>query len=257
MNRVIERFAALPQVRAIALAGSQATSQAGAASDYDIYIYSDGDLPVELRLTIGQEFSPNAQIVDFWGAGMEWDDPETDAHIDTVYFDVQWMEDQIERVMVRCEPSLGYSTCFLHTVCVSRPLYDPHGWLVNLQQHARQPYPDELAQRIIALNLPVLRDSFSSYRSQLAKAASRGDMVSLNHRVAAFLASIFDILFAINKTPHPGEKRLLDLAEHLCPVRPASLRADVEALLRATSVNATDVVPCADRLVDSLEILLR
>ena len=42
---------------------------------------------------------------------------------------------------------------------------------------------------------------------------------------AAFLASVFDILFALNQRPHPGEKRLLELASELCPLRPATFAA--------------------------------
>ena len=52
---------------------------------------------------------------------------------------------------------------------------------------------------------------------------ARGDLVSLNYRVAALLASTFDILFALNRLPHPGEKRLLAFATQHCPLRPAGM----------------------------------
>ncbi len=41
-------------------------------------------------------------------------------------------------------------------------------------------------------------------------AVRRDDQVSINRRVAVFLASVLDIAFALHCTWHPGEKRLLD-----------------------------------------------
>jgi len=55
-----------------------------------------------------------------------------------------------------------------------------------------------------------LRTTQSSYRHQIELAIARNDPVSVNHRVAALLASTFDIVFAATRTLHPGEKRLLD-----------------------------------------------
>lgn len=255
LGRIAERFAQMEGVQAVALAGSQANQQAGGASDFDLYIYSQQDLPVDLRRAVALEFSADAQVNDFWGPGLEWDH-SGGAHIDAVFFTTGWMTDQMDRVLVRCEPSLGYSTCFWHTVRISRPLVDPAGWLADLQARAQAPYPDLLARRIVAHNFPVLRDIFSSYRAQLVKAAQRSDLVSLNHRAAALLASVFDILFAINHQTHPGEKRLLDLVEQQCPLRPDGLREQVTGLLRATGTDTHTIGAAVDRLVDPLESLL-
>ena len=66
----------------------------------------------------------------------------------------------------------------------------------------------------------------SSYEWQIQAAFLRQDLVSLNHRVGAWLASYFDILFAANRRFHPGEKRLLTHAEKL-PSVPESMIEDV------------------------------
>jgi hypothetical protein len=79
----------------------------------------------------------------------------------------------------------------------------------------------------------------------------------VNHRTAAFLASVFDLLFALNREPHPGEKRLLALAEARCPLRPAALARDVEALLVAATVPGPELLRRADRLAEEIDELLR
>src|SRR6202008_3460934 len=97
------------------------------------------------------------------------------------------------------------------------------------------PYAEAFAKRLSATtgsrrraeeNLPVLGAIISSYEQQIQAAFLRQDLVSLNHRVAAWLSSSFDILFAANRRFHPGEKRLLALAEEL-PSVPESMIEDV------------------------------
>jgi predicted nucleotidyltransferase len=254
-RRVARRFSQLPEVEAVAIAGSQMTNTSGQASDVDVYIYPRTDIPAAARKAIASEFSDRVEIVDFWGQGVEWEDPETGIHVDTIFFTTSWMEDQIDRVLRRHEAWLGYTTAFWHTVRVSQLLFDRNGWFAALQQRAMQDYPEPLVRAIIAQNHPVLRQSASSYLRQLEKAAARGDVVSLNHRIAGLLASYFDILFAINRVPHPGEKRLLTFAETLSPKRPARLREQVEALLHAS--NGDGITEAVNNLVDSLEVLLR
>ena len=60
---------------------------------------------------------------------------------------------------------------------------------------------------------------------------ARGDAITVNHRIAALLSSFFDILFAVNRVPHPGEKRLATIAAERCPLRPTDLDLQVDALL--------------------------
>src|SRR5690606_35735048 len=106
----------------------------------------------------------------------------------------QWIEDQLDRVLIHHQASVGYSTCFWFNVLHSRPLYDPDGWYATLQHRARQPYPDALARAIVAKNHPILRTlRHSAYTHQLEHAVNRGDWVSIQHRITAILASYFDI----------------------------------------------------------------
>ena len=146
-----------------------------------------------------------------------------------------WIEEQLERVLVRHEASVGYSTCFWHNVLHSTPLFDRSGWYRDLQAAATRPYPQPLQRAIIARNHPILRQTLSSYLAQIERAMRRGDSVSIQHRVTALLASYFDVLFAVNELPHPGEKRLLQIAATHCAKTPPDMETQINALLETAA----------------------
>jgi len=80
--------------------------------------------------------------------------------------------------------------------------------------------------------------------------------VNVNHRVAAVLASYFDILFAVNRALYPGEKRLLGQASRHCPQRPARMAEQVQALL-AAAATGEGMLAALDGLIDDLDHLVR
>jgi hypothetical protein len=167
----------------------------------------------------------------------------------------KWIEEQLERVLEQHQASVGYSTCFWFNVLNSRALYDRGGWYAALQRRADQPYPEALRLAVVAKNYPILRLlRHSAYQHQLEHALERADMVSVQHRITAVLTSYFDILFAVNKELHPGEKRLIEYAARL-PKTPKHFPDDVQALI--TSVCAPEqTLPAFHRLVDGLDALL-
>ena len=244
-RRVSGLFAELPQVTAIALSGSQRgqskdPAQIDSASDIDLYVYTTTDIPLEVRLEL-MERSGGARRasmgLNFWGPGDEWFDAETGIEVDMIYFDTRWMEDQIKREVLDLQPSLGYSTCLWYTVHQSQVYYDPNGWFGGLQEICQRPYPEALRQNIIAHNYPVLREIIPSYFFQIEKAVKRGDLVSVNHRLAGLLASYFDILFAFNRELHPGEKRLVEKTAALCERLPQDFKFDLKDVLNQSGLS--------------------
>ena len=102
----------------------------------------------------------------------------------------------------------------------------------------------------------LLRGSMPAYEGQILKAGKRGDVVSLNHRTAAFLESYFDILFALNEQTHPGEKRLLQLCRRNCSVLPEHFEENVEGLLSDLFHAPRNVADDLDRIIRELEKIL-
>jgi predicted nucleotidyltransferase len=227
-NRVAAAFATLPGVVAVAMAGSRATDDADDRSDIDLYVYAGEPIATADRAAIAASFATRPEVGnDFWEPGDEWIDAQTGRHVDVMYRTPLWIEEQLERVLVRHEASLGYSTCFWHNVLHSRPLFDRSGWYRDLQATAARPYPQPLRRAIIARNHPLLRQTLSSYLAQIERAVRRGDSVSIQHRITALLASYFDVLFAVNELPHPGEKRLLELAATRCARTPTDMESQI------------------------------
>jgi predicted nucleotidyltransferase len=257
-NRVAAAFANLPEVVAVALAGSGVTGAADEQSDIDLYVYAGVPLAMADRVAIATSFATRAEVGnDFWEPGDEWIDAQTGRHVDVMYRTPVWIEEQLERVLVRHEASVGYSTCFWHNVLHSTPLFDRSGWYRELQATAVCPYPQPLRHAIIARNHPILRQTLSSYLAQIERAVRRGDSVNVQHRVMALLASYFDVLFAVNELPHPGEKRLLQLAATRCAKIPADMEPQINAFLETAACPPNlAVVGQFDALLDSLDALL-
>jgi len=260
---VAARLARCPEVSAVAIAGSQTAGLSDARSDLDLYVYGDTPIPVEVRRQIAQEFSaPGARIeidLPFWGPEDGWKDRVSGLSVELIFWSRSWIEEQIERSLGRHEAGMGYSTSLWYTVWNSQVLYDREGWFARLQQRAASPYPDALRRAIVALNYPVLRAVKSSYRQQIELAILRHDRISINHRLTALLVSYFDILFAVNRVPNPGEKRLVAQVKRLCPRQPEGWETHIEALLSGIGEawEQQRTLDHVDALLDGLDELLR
>lgn len=253
-QRIARKLSAIPEVEAVVLAGSQISGFADERSDVDLYVYGSGIVPPLMRGDVPGD-ARRAEIGNsFWEPGDEWIDGETGISVDVMFRTAPWIEDQLDRVLRRHEASVGYSTCFWYNVRNSRALFERSGWFKAIQETADQPYPEELKRAIVAKNHPILRRNMSSYLHQIELSLQRHDAVSVNHRVTAMLSSYFDIVFAVNEQPHPGEKRLVQFAQALCPKLPTAMAERVRALL--LELPDGDVNRRANAMLDGLDDLL-
>lgn len=257
-SEIANRYATLPQVVAIAVGGSRAASSFDTASDIDLYVYCNSEVPLSVRREIACRGASRCEVgLSFWEPGDLWIDAKTDTKVDVMLRDPAWIEGQIARVLDRHEASIGYSTAFWYNVSTSRVLHDPKGWFRDLQNRANGSYPEALRRNIVAKNYPILRQIITSYLHQLESAIARGDLVSVNHRIAAFLASYFDIIFAVNRVLHPGEKRLLSFALEHCRSVPAGFESGVTGFIKGGCDLDQTLLTHGHALVDGLETWLR
>jgi predicted nucleotidyltransferase len=252
-------LASLPGAEAVALGGSAAAGRADASSDFDLYVYADQEPPLARREDLARRFAATRRVGDApYEAGDEWVDDATGRRVDVTYRTPAWIEAQLDAVLVEHRASVGYSTCFWWNVRRSRPLFDRAGWFAGLQARAAVDYPEALRRAVVAKNHPMLRAGQSSFLHKIELAATRDDPVGVQHGTATLLASYFDVLFALNRQPHPGDKRLIAWAEELCPRRPAGMAAGVRGVVAASG--GTDggdgLVARVHLLIDGLDELL-
>ena len=227
---MFEELSRLPQVEAIALGGSRATGRNDAKSDYDVYIYLTGPVEETCRRTILSKYCRYMEIGNtFW----ELEDDVTlldGIDMDIIYRNLEDFARGIASVVDDCTAWNGYTTCMWHNLITSRILFDRTGRLQKLQARYQIPYPQKLKENIISRNMNLLSGMLPSFDTQIQKAENRGDLVSVNHRVTEFLASYFDILFALNEMTHPGEKRMQDICTKECTILPQYFDSNLNRL---------------------------
>ena len=230
VNRLFEELAALPAVEAIALGGSRAGESYDEKSDYDVYLYCTEPVPEAARRDILSRCCDRMEIGNqFW----EYEDNCTlknGVDIDILYRSLDAFTADVASVVEECRARNGYTTCMWHNLITCRIVYDRDGRLAAAKRRFDVPYPEALRQRIIERNMRLLHTALPAYDAQIAKAVRRGDRVSVCHRTAAFLESYFDVIFALNRRTHPGEKRLVQLCRARCPVLPERFEENLDGL---------------------------
>ena len=255
VNELFREFGMLPQVEAIALGGSRSTGRNDEKSDYDVYIYITGSIAEEDRKNILKKYCQYMEIGNsFW----ELEDDVTlkdGIDMDVIYRDMASFESMVSKVVTDCVPQNGYTTCMWHNLITSRILLDKSGKLKLLQEKFKIPYPEKLKENIISNNLKLLSGMLPSFDTQIQKAENRADFVSVNHRVTEFLASYFDIIFALNEMPHPGEKRMQSICAKECKLLPNNFDANLNRLF--DKMFREDISPVISDMVAEVRAICR
>ena len=244
LQEIAQSYSKLEQVYAVVLSGSRTSNQNDEMSDYDIYVYSDAEIPVEFRTELAKKYSDDYEIDNrYFETGDEWKLRDCNTGLDFMFRCKNWITDTVDNIYCKHMASNGYSTCFLHNIKTSQILYDKDNWFLNLQNKVNGPYPEELKNNIIKRNIMLISDKKNaSYLDQIKLAVKRNDPVSVNHRIAAFMASYFDIIFALNKVYHPGEKRMIKYAQKHCKILPEQFEENINQLFKAEDRDKTAIL---------------
>lgn len=249
VNKLFGELCALEQVEALALGGSRAGTLFDESSDYDVYLYCTKPVSDEARRDILSKYCSVMETGNhFW----EYEDNcrlNNGIDIDILYRNMDDFTSGIAQVVEQFQPHNGYTTCIWHNLLTCKIIYDQDGRLTRARERFDVPYPPQLRENILAHSWRLLHASMPAYDGQLLKAVKRGDLVSINHRTAAFLEAYFDYLFALNGQTHPGEKRLIQICRERCDVLPARFEENLEGLFR-------DLFQAPDRVGGDISAIL-
>lgn len=227
---LIKEFIKLEEVEAFVLGGSRVKGVIDEKSDYDVYVYLNKEIPSIKRKEVLEKYCKVIEIGnDFW----ELEDDCTlnsGIDIDIIYRSLDQFTSTIKSVVEDFNSSNGYTTCMWHNLINSKVIFDRNNQYTDLQKKYSIPYPEKLKENIINKNMKLLSGILPSYDLQIKKAVRRNDLVSINHRVTEFLASYFDIIFAINEVTHPGEKKLVKVCKDECKTLPEDFEKNINKL---------------------------
>ena len=169
--------------------------------------------------------------------------------IDILYRDLDSFCKGVSDVAEKFQAHNGYTTCMWHNLLNCKIICDKNGRLKKAKERFDIPYPDQLRDHIIKRNTNLLYAAMPAYSLQIKKACARNDRVSIVHRTAAFLESYFDVLFAVNRQTHPGEKRLTELCRKNCRLLPKDFEENLDRLF-------DDIAGNSDRISDDIDEII-
>ncbi len=250
INDLIEELIALDDIRIITIGGSRAKQNYDENSDYDIYLYYNKKIDLDVRKNILCKYT---KYMEFGNIYWEEEDDgvlNNGVEIELIYRDINFLNSLYNDKFINSYSSFGYSTCMLDNAINSFIVCDKDGLMSKFAENIKN-YPSNLRKNIIFNNLELLYDKMPSLGYQVIKALKRKDLVSINHRLAEFLAIYFDIIFALNNKYHPGEKRLLGELETL-KIKPSDSKIKIEKLLKIAMTDNQSAIKLLEEISNDL-----
>ena len=255
-EKLVEEFKKINEVEALALGGSRSSDYYDEKSDYDLYVYVTKLPSLEVRKRILEE---TCRYIELSNSYWELEDDCTlkdDIDIDILYRNLDDFAKNISRVVDDGVASNGYTTCLWHNLKTCKILFDRNGKLEKIKKQYDIKYPDKLKENIIKRNMSLLSGYLPSYDKQIEKALNRFDFISVNHRLAAFIESYFDIIFAVNEITHPGEKRMIFYALKECKILPKDFKRNLDLLLSNTFIDKEIFLDTLQRIIKELQAII-
>lgn len=246
-QQVAEAAIGIPGVIAVSLGGSLANDLADEQSDIDLHVYWRAPLAAtaERAVCLAAVADPGTIVREVGDWGLEDHLVVGGRLAELVYVELGDLWVEVERAYGEGLAGEGFTTAVLTFAAQGRPLLDPQGELAALRARLVT-YPEPTRARVLGSHPRLLH----AYLGQFRKAQGRHDLLFAQHRRYTIQMVFFNLLFALNRRFHPGEKRLLVHSER-CSLRPARL-AERWSEIALRPVDDMVVADMLEELVDEL-----
>ncbi len=255
IKEIFEEMKELKEVEVIAIGGSRAKGNFDERSDYDIYVYYNKPIDVEVRKKILNNYVKYMEYSNkFWE---EEDDGVLNdgVEIEFIYRHVKFLEEIHENIYVKNNTSFGYSTCHIDNIVTCNVVFDRNN-IMEKYKKIYEKYPEELRENIIFKNMELLHDKMPSLSFQVIKALKRKDIIGINNRLSEYFAMYFDVIFALNYKYNTGEKRLLDDLKK-CEIKPNNAVENIENLFKFAMSDSEKAIELITKMSEDLNELVK
>lgn len=255
---LVDEFSKNNYVEAILLCGSKILDEFDENCDYDLYVYSEIEIPLDFREKIANKYF---NYVEINNSPLKKEDQgifkKINTQIDIIYRSIQQVEKMLKELTIRHGALTGYTTCYWENILKSDILYDKNNKLSHMKKKFDVDYPEELRKNIIKKNFPFLSRVAPVYASEIKKALKRNDLIRVNNKINEFFESYFDIIFAINRKLHTGEKDLLKITTKRLKYLPKNMEIDIKELFEGLYNQRFDTMNKLNKILNNLKELLK
>lgn len=209
----------------IAVGGAHAKGVDDTESDLDIYLFADSVLTNDERTRLTSGFSPDISDIVTWGVETPFEQGGSDFYYKTTKLEC-WLRNSefinstisdckagiVKQELVRWTTTGFFNHCCLSDLQHMIPVDDPY-CLLSRWQHEIAEYPVKMQAAIIGKHLAGAR--FWPHNFHYTSAIERQDIIYTTGIVQQVVHNLIQVLFAVNKTYFPGDKKLANALNHL------------------------------------------
>jgi hypothetical protein len=209
----------------IAVGGAHAKGTADVESDLDLYLFASSVLTNDERTQYTIQHSSNIRDIITWGVEVPFEQGGSDFYYKDIKIEC-WLRNSefIESTISDCREGIvkqelvrWTTTGFFNHCCLSDlknmiPIEDPAGILSRWQSGLSE-YPPKMQETIINKHLSGAR--FWPHNFHYTSAVERQDVIYTTGIVQQVIHNMIQVLFAVNRTYFPGDKKLASALNHL------------------------------------------